>query len=267
MGVIRGGTGVALLALAVAAVVPAPAQERRPLYGPRVLPDSLPAPADITDPVFSLLIGMVEGDLYGLLTHERLEREIAALGRPTQLPIDHIRQIRRDPGTDGRGGRVRVLATGRIDLAVPYRVLLYHPGSFRASPALEMTEWNLGTVSIADPQGRRGAPPIVLEDVRLWGLARGEVLLDVDGWLDRLLGRRLDDTHVVGFALFRYEGERVGMAMGYNRSGEGRSGTFSFRMDRILFPNPPPMRVAGAHLRGRLEMLMPSVRRMARGDG
>jgi hypothetical protein len=63
---------------------------------------------------------------------------------------------------------------------------------------------------------------------------------------------------MVGFALFRYGGQLLGMAMGYNQDGRGRSGTFNFQRDSILFPNPPPLKAAGAHLRARLERLMPA---------
>jgi hypothetical protein len=159
---------------------------------------------------------------------------------------------------------VALISTQDLDLPVPYRILAYEPGRMRASRRLELEEWNLGTLRLDGPGGK-GSAPVVLGDVRVWGIRAGTVEMDVDGWLDALLGPRLDDTKIVGFALFRYGNERLGMALGYNRDGQGRSGAFSFKNDKILFPSPPPIKIAGAHLRARLERLMPAITTRRRG--
>lgn len=225
-------------------------REPRPCDLPRVLPRVPYA----RDPAFSILLGMVEEDLCGVLPGRRLRWEVRRSGRETQLPLPYLREISRMyvPGRDRPS--VALVATQDLDLPLPYKVLVYQPGRIRSTAVIQFDEWNLGDMRLDPGEGR---PEVFLEDVRLWGVTRGRMELDVDGWLDRMLGSRLDDSDILGFALFRYEGRLLGMAMGYNREGRGRSGVFSFEKDRILFPSPAPLKAAGAYLRGRLEQLLP----------
>jgi len=226
---------------------------------PCALPPVLPTTPEVQDPVFSILLALIEGDRCGTISAERMSREIAGTGRSTNIPVDFLSELRRSVLEGSPHAEIVLTSRDDIDLPVPYRVLVYHPGSMRASRILELDEWSLGTVRISGPRGKDGTRiPVVLDDVRLWGIRRGSVMLDVDGWLDKVMGSKLDDTRLVGFALFRYGGQLLGMAMGYNPDGKGRSGTFHFQRDSILFPNPPPLRAAGAHLRARLERLMPA---------
>ncbi len=223
---------------------------------PRPLPPTLPAADGIREPFFAIMVGLAESNLYGVVPGARLRTEIARTGRKTQLPIERITQVRRDP-TD-TPGHAQVVAglTGPLDLAVPYSILGYHPGSFRASPRVVLDEWDLGTLRL-DVGGGETA---VLECVRVWGVREGRAEMDVDGWLDRVMGGRLDDTRIVGLAAFRYQGERIGLAMGYNKDGEGRSGAFRFRDDEIIYPNQAAFMAAARYLRRRLELMMPEVR-------
>ncbi len=73
-----------------------------------------------------------------------------------------------------------------------------------------------------------------------------------------LAGGKLDDTRVTGLVLFEHDGERWGMALGYNRDWRGRSGVLSLRENKIVFPNPPEMKTAGWKLRRVLERYEPS---------
>jgi hypothetical protein len=223
---------------------------------PRALPAVLPAADGIREPFFAIMVGLAENELYGVVPGARLRVEIARVGRPSRLPIERITQVRRDP-TD-TPGHAQVVAglTGPLDLPVPYSILGYHPGSFRASPWIVLDEWDLGTLRL----DVGGGVTAVLENVRVWGVRQGRAEMDVDSWLDRVMGGRLDDTRIVGLAAFQYQGERIGLAMGYNKDGEGRSGAFRFRDDEIIYPNQPAFMAAARYLRRRLELMMPEVR-------
>ena len=216
--------------------------------------ENLPTTPEIRDPVFSVLLALVNEDYTGTVKGEHLKREVKRSGRTTRMPVNYLREIRRTVTEGDPRAEVALVSKKGLDLAIPYKILAYHPGRVRVSAVVELDEWNLGTIRI---DANQDEPAVVLEDVHLWGLKRGTVELDVDGWLDRMLGPKLDDTRVLGFALFRHEGEWIGLAMGYNRWGKGRSGSFSFRGDKILFPNPGHFKAAGTFLRGRLERLMP----------
>lgn len=237
-----------------------PSLRADPLPGtpaPCTLPDVLPVDPVARDPVFAILLGLIEQDRCGVITGPRLRRQVLATGRPTKLPMQFMKELSRLPAAvAGARAEVALVSTRDLDLPVPYRILAYEPGRMRASRRLVLEEWNLGTLRLEAPGD---AHPVVLGDVRVWGIRAGQVEIDVDGWLDAIMGSRLDDTRIVGFALFRYGNELLGMALGYNRDGKGRSGAFSFKTDSILFPSPPPMKIAGSHLRARLERLMPSI--------
>jgi hypothetical protein len=230
------------------------------------LPAVIPQSPQVRDPVFAVLVGLVENDLYGDLPEARLRSEVLRSGRPTKLPLGFLRDIRRVPMTGRERARIVVTADRPIDLPAPYDILGYHPGRFRASPVLVLDEWNLGTVRLG-VRGSRDAPDSVaeLEDVHLWGIQQGYLDMDVDGWLDAIMGDRLDDTRIAGFVLFRYRGELIGIATGYNKDGEGRSGAFRFKDDTIVFPGEPAFMAAGAAFRARLERLMPAISRFRRG--
>ena len=233
---------------------------------PCQLPYVLPTVPDVRDPVFAILLGLIEEDGCGTISAEDLYREVRRSDRDTNIPIRHLREVRRTPLEGHPRAEVVLVSKQDISLPVPYRILMYRPGQVRTTRVLVLDEWELGTVSLTGSTRADGSRMrVVLEDVRVWGIRKGKVELDVDGWLDKLMGSKLDDTRMIGFALFRYGGQLLGMAVGYNDDGKGRSGTFSFRSDKILFPNPPPLKLVGAHLRGRLERLMPAAAARRRG--
>ncbi len=99
-----------------------------------------------------------------------------------------------------------------------------------------------------------------LTDVHLFGLKQGSLWVDIDGWIDHLLGGMLDDTRITGLVLFRYEGEFWGLAVGYNRDWKGRSGLLNFRDNEIRYPSPPPLKTTGWKMRQILEGLEPALR-------
>jgi hypothetical protein len=230
------------------------------------LPDRLPVCEEAKDPVFAVLLGLVEQDRYGVITQEQLREEVARSGRRTRLPLERLHSIRREPLPRPDGARVILNGYGPVDIAVPYSILGYHPGRFRAAPRSVFEEWRLGTVAldIGRWEPDRATHTVLFEDVRIWGLVSGSVEMDVDGWLDALMGSKLDDTRVVGFALFRYEGELYGLATGFSRKGQGRSGAFSFREDELVFPSPPQFKAMGSYVRGRLLRELPELARFRR---
>lgn len=226
--------------------------------------DTLPLrPLDgIRDPVFAILVGQALDGHLGRCDAAALVAAIRAVGRPTKLPLELLDGVTRVPLAPGRVG-VRAAFTRVIDLSVPYRILTYHPGSFRGSQVIEFEELDLGTFAVAHTDVVNRATvhrTLELEDVRLYLLRSGALSIDIDGWLDRLAGAKLDDTFVAGMATFRWNGGRYGMALGYNRDGEARSGTLSFADDRLLYPNPPELKSVARRLRHTLETIAPELK-------
>ena len=219
------------------------------------IPATLPLALQVKDPVWSVLVGLSESNVCGVLTRARMEQEVKKSGRPTRIPMPYLLAVRRVPNADGSRADVALMSVEDLDLPVPYDILGYHPGRMRLSEDLRFKEWKLGRVEVQNPEGE----PLVLEDVRVWGLEKGRVQMDVDGWLDAMLGPKLDDMDLEGFALCRYKGQRYGFALGFGPKGSGRSGAFNFLEDKIVFPNPPEFKRTGAYLRARLETLMPAL--------
>ena len=108
------------------------------------------------------------------------------------------------------------------------------------------------------PGDRKGTTVLKLKDVHLYGVVSGEIPLDVDGWLDRLMGSKLDDAEVTALVLCRYEGEFLGLALGYTREHRGRSGALNLREDGIVFPLTSEIKTISRKMRARAERLMTS---------
>src|SRR5512140_318392 len=229
-------------------------------------------PADgVKDPVFAVLLGFVLDNHEGDLDSTRVRAEVEKIGRKPKLPYKWIEVITRN--------RTAVSPTVTqfdvssvfdrvIDVPVPYQILGYHPGSFRGSSRLDFREMDLGTRHISNlvKQNDRVVSTLFsIDDVRLYILEGGMLEIDIDGWLDRLAGPKLDDTRVAGLVVFRKDGALYGMALGYNPDGEPRSGTISFGEDKILYPNPPELKAVARQIRSEMETYAPTLAAKYRG--
>lgn len=227
-------------------------------------PDSLPLrPADgVRDPVFAVLVGLALDRHLGENNGPRLAAAIRATGRPTKLPLELLAGVTRIPIAGDSAGTLVVARFAKpLDLPVPYKILVYHPGSFRGSARLLFREVALGRVPLHHDdyvEKRWVGRTLELTDVHLYLLAEGELAIDIDGWIDSLAGEKLDDTWVNGLAVFRLEGKLYGMAIGHNRKGDGRSGTLSFADDRLIYPNTPELKTIARAFRAQIVRLAPA---------
>lgn len=240
-------------------------------FGADVVMDFDTAPPDleplrplegIRDPVFAILVGQALDRHFGRCDAQTLAAAIRGVGRPTKLPLQLLAGITRVPRGGDRVG-VRAEFSRPLDLPVPYKILTYHPGSFRGAQVLEFEERDLGRMLVAHDdvvKNVRVHRTLELEDVRLYLLQAGSLAIDIDGWLDKLAGEKLDDTAVAGMVTFRLAGARYGMALGHNKKGEGRSGTIAFADDRLLYPNPPELKSVARQMRRTLEALAPELK-------
>jgi len=215
------------------------------------LPDELPSEPRVKDPVFAVLVGLVAADHYGALTRGRLESHLGPRAQASRLPYREMREVSRMPEEPAPTSAVTIVLDRPLKLPIPYSILGYHPGSVEGGPACVFREWSLGAIGMA-----HGGTRLELTDVRLFGLREGRLFVDIDGWLDRLAGRLLDDSDLEGLALFRHEGRWLGIGFGHNPRGEPRSGLFDFARDRVVLPLPGEMRTVARFLRARAAALM-----------
>jgi len=200
--------------------------------------DDCPDPGYVAEPVFALIVGMAEADSCGVWDQQDLLDFQVELGRVSQFPLDLIQEFSRQrpspedlvawPGVPVRAVW-SVTLPEPLDKPLPYSILGYNPGSLRTSATLRMAE-----VYVGDAAGQGGDGAFAVTEAYLYRLEDGYLELDVDGWLDRLLGKRLDDAASLGFVHAREEGRRVAVAVSIGRKGRKIYGEFDFCRDKIL---------------------------------
>lgn len=196
--------------------------------------EPLPAADTVKDPVFSILLGVLDAEQQGLLRGDRLDREVRRRGGSDRFLYNKIAWVSRQsvaPGTS----EIRVRFRTAVQLPFPYSILGYHPGRVKSSESCRLREWHLGDVVMGSRQQS-------FKGVKLFALEEGSVFVDVDGWIDALAGAALDDAGLSGLALMRYGPRRYGVAYGYNREGKLRSGVLDFGQDKVLLPPPPELK-------------------------
>jgi hypothetical protein len=258
----RGGTNaaVAALVLSLCASQGTSAAAGEDATGPEgcepgeALAEPLPALHSVRDPVFATLLALFVEDRTGCVSGPLLASEIRRSGRKSSLPHERLRSIVRRREAASGETRVTILLDRRLDIPIPYRILwIYRPGSIWVDTPLEMTERRLGVVQVTAWPGES----VRLESAGVFRLTRGQAGADIDGWVDRLFGAKLDDMTVHGLGVFQTDGRWYGLAIGANPQGASRMGLFDFASDAIVFPCPARLWAVARQLRSALGEMQP----------
>jgi hypothetical protein len=218
---------------------------------PVTVPEQPELPQDVKDGVIGYLVSLLDANTYGHVTGSQIREVLKRTGRASRIPYETMDEVRRAAaGTVGEGW-VRIAFTAPLDVPVPYSILGYHPGSLHSSAQVTMREWCTPHSVISDPVGDVTSG-LEVENLTLWAVVEGRVVIDIDSVVDKLLGGSLDDTYVVGVAFFRFRGAAYAMALGYNGEGEPRSGALALADDEIRFPTPRELKAAARDLRARI---------------
>ena len=205
---------------------------------------SLPE-SQVSDRFYSYLIGLVDADVCGVIDDRQLDKVLKDYRGKTAIPFEKITAIRRECAAGSTVRDVSIAFRGNLKTPVPYGILGYHPGSVTASTTVDFLEWYNPSQKISLSKQES----IELSQVFVFGVYRGWAVVDIDSWVDKVLGDLLDDTRIVVMVLFKYKGEWHGLAAGYGPSGEGRSGIFNFHTNEILFPTPRELQVLAPYFR------------------
>ncbi len=201
----------------------------------------------VTDPLFAAMVGVVESEFFGGIRQAQIDSIITANGG-SKLPHEVFKEIRRVPVPGAAAALVQFVLFEKIDRPIPYSLLGYNPGSIRASQQLDFLEFDIGRrrylVKIDDEE-----IVVEIESAHLLVLASGFMEMDFDGWLDRLLGSKLDDMHVKAFLIFTMDDQRYSLGMGVTKKNRGKTGAFDFLEDSTLFPAPKELLVVGREMR------------------
>jgi hypothetical protein len=208
-------------------------------------PEAILPEDEVKDRFFAYLIGLAEAEAYGRLSGDEISQALGGFSGATRVPFELISEIRRTRGEGAEPGVVSISFMKNLKTPVPYSILGYHPGSVVADTVVSFYEYYLPRKSVYVAENTR----VTLTRVHVFATYEGWAVVDIDAWVDKLLGGRLDDTWLVVMALFKYEDDWHGIAAGYGPGGEGRSGVFNFRTNKILFPTPDQFRTLGPYLR------------------
>lgn len=227
--------------------------------GAFVAAEAIDPAAGVKDPVFAFLIGLIQKDVYGSVDEATLQSATAHAGRQSVLPTQHLDLLVREPETGRHTSVVDARFRSPLRVPIPYEILTYNPGKLRSTLDVKLREWDLGSMTLR--HRHEGTDyEVRLTELRLFGVIDGGLLVDIDGWVDKVVGSAIDDTRITGLAVFRYDGELWGLAMGYNDEWKGRSGLLNFAQDKVRFPSPPPLKSTAWKLRQILEGLEPHLR-------
>jgi hypothetical protein len=211
--------------------------------GPGLVPDEAALRAQVVEPLFAFVFSMVEEDSLGTWTADDLLAFAAAWGHESAFPVaEHLESLTREALTaeellSQRGVRcsrrwVVRLRPALAEFPLPFSILGYHPGSLSIGTPLVLNEWSLGGRSVhVTVEGKTRAYDA--EAITVWQVTEGWLILDVDGWLDTLLGKAADDAATEGFTACWVEGELIGVGNSVGRKGRRIYGEFDFRSGEI----------------------------------
>lgn len=193
---------------------------------------------EIREPLFAMVIELAENDSLGRWTGRDLLDYAQSTDRQTNLPLEKLVSLsRRRPTAADRTAwpGMKIDAIWDVTLAedlkppMPYSILGYHPGTLRVTREIRLAEAHLGRLQIRGEDG-----PVTVTDVLAFRIESGNLVLDVDGWLDFILGKKLDDAAVLAFVAGRVPGGRVSLAVSVGRDGRAIYGEFDLRQDKVL---------------------------------
>jgi len=197
----------------------------------------------VREPLFAFVFLLTEADSLGTWTADDLLTFADRWGEPSDFPVaEHLESLTREalpPGEvlEKRGARCRRrwlvrLRPATFEMPMPYSILGYHPGKLSFQSPIELREWRVGDADIhvrVEDASRRYAAAAVT----VWQVAAGWIILDVDGWLDTLLGNAADDAAMEGFTVGWVDGELVGVGNSAGRDGRRILGELDFRSGEV----------------------------------
>ena len=198
---------------------------------------ALPA-SQVRDTFFAWLLGIIDGGLDVELDNATLREALAEFRSTVNLPFDRIRVVRHVAARP-TAGSMAILFDAPLTVPVPFAILWYHPGSIRASALVSFDETRIERAAV---DGEEAGP------IYLFRLERGDVVVDVDDWIDVLFGSLIDDVSVCLVAVLRWDGAWRCLLGGTNRDGKRYVAAFDFSRNAIQYPVPAALTRLGLDL-------------------
>lgn len=220
--------------------------------GPGLADDRRALRDQVQDPLFAFVFSMVEHDSLGRWTADDVLAFADAWGEQSVFPLaEHLASLTREalPGgqaLEHEGVRchrrwVIRLQPERLDIPMPYSILGYRPGKLSFETPLVLHEWPVGARTI-DVTVEGTSRRYLAEALTVFQVASGWIILDVDAWLDTLLGKAADDAVMQGFVVGWVDGELVGVGNSAGRRGRRILGELDFRSGEVKTHGRPVAR-------------------------
>jgi hypothetical protein len=207
----------------------------------------------VRDPFFAFVISMTAHDSLGAWTAADLLAFADAWPEPSVFPLaEHLHSLTREVVPVGQRPRLRGavcnrrwvlhLQADRVEVPMPMRILGYRPGKLSFQGPLVLAEWRLGERFLhLSHEGQDHE--FLFQDLTIYQLTDGWLIMDVHAWLDRLLGKSLDDAAMEGFMVSRVDGQLVGVGNSAGRNGRRIFGELDFRSGEVQ-PHGRPLVLA-----------------------
>jgi len=187
-------------------------------------------PNEVKDSFFAYVIGIVSTGIEVDIDTAGMREVLTEFRTSLELPFDLVGRVHQVRGTGGEGGALGIDFLEDAAIPIPFSFLGYHPGSIRVTREILFDRI---VTSYLDTRAGGGEVAVY----RL-ALARGRLVVDMDRWLDDLLGDYVDDLPVENLVFFRWKGDWTGLLQGTGYKGQPLRAFFNFRRNRIVFPVP-----------------------------
>ncbi len=230
-----GACAVLVLALAAAAAGAQSAADSPPPPGREfILPTS-----EVKDTFFAWLVGVVDAGRDAELDNAELRAVLTEFRPSIALPFDRISVVRHAAPRPDDYGSLDILFDGDVDIPVPFSLLWYHPGSLRSTRVVRFDERRFASLPTASSPA---------EPVYSFRLVQGAVTIDIDAWLDALLGHIVDDLSIRIVAIARWRGSWRCLIGGTGREDRRIIAAFDLLRNTITFPVPSELTRLGLWL-------------------
>jgi hypothetical protein len=199
---------------------------------------SLPA-SEVKDTFFAYILGVIRVGAEMDMDNEGMRAILVELKSGLNLPFDLISRVSQHKDPESEDRVIALEFKHDVVIPIPFSILWYHPGRITSS---QLLSFDVGRSSWVDP----ASPAEDGESFDL-SLARGRVLVEIDGWVKALFG--LEDTSIRHIVFFRWHGDWIGMLEGNGHSSDRvKRAYFDFTKNTILFPPPDSLKSAGSDL-------------------
>ncbi|OHD70315.1 MAG: hypothetical protein A2177_04075 [Spirochaetes bacterium RBG_13_68_11] len=230
----------ALSALALLVAGGAAASHADPRQGPGR--EVSATPAEVKDTFFAYVVGILRENADADVDREFLRGILGEFRASVSLPFEQLATMTYRSGGREAAHELRLGFQGPMRVPIPFSLLGYHPGDLVSSAEVRFTGLRYGEVRL--PSGA------LLSPVYTFSVNEGWVIIDVDTWLDVLLGDLVDDIAVSELVVFRWRREWRCLMVGTGRKGQLISGVLNFRTNGIAFPLPRELAGIGEFFRG-----------------